>query len=57
MGDVKYLTADEVASICRVTVWTVREWIKEEKLKGVKRGRRYLIDEEDLRTYLKEKHG
>lgn len=53
----KYYTTDEVAEICRVTIWTVREWIKEGKLKGIKRGRSYLITEEDLKAYLEEKHG
>jgi len=47
----------EVAEICRVTPETVREWIKSEKLPAVKPGRSYLIDEEDLRAFLKEKHG
>lgn len=54
---IKYYTTDEVADICRVTVETVREWIKDNKLNGVKRGRSYLITEEDLKTYLGEKHG
>lgn len=47
----------EVAEICRVTEATVREWIKSGKLKALKPGRSYLIDEEDLRFFLKEKHG
>ena len=54
---VTFLTADEVAAICRVTVYTVREWIKAGKLNAIKRGRSYLITEEDLTAYLKEKHG
>jgi excisionase family DNA binding protein len=53
----RYYTTDEVAAICRVTVWTVREWIKADILKGTKRGRAYLIAEEDLKTYLEAKHG
>lgn len=53
----KYYTADEVADICRVTVWTVREWIKAEKLIATKQGRAYLITEEDLKTFLEGKHG
>lgn len=53
----RYYTADEVADICRVTVWTVREWIKAGKLVATKRGRAYLISEHDLKKYLEEKHG
>lgn len=53
----KFYTTDEVASVCRVTVWTVREWIKDGKLKGLKRGRSYLINENDLKAYLEEQHG
>lgn len=54
---VKYYTADEVADICRVTVWTVREWIKADKLVGTKRGRAYLIAEQDLKDFLEDRHG
>jgi excisionase family DNA binding protein len=50
-------TVQEVAAICRVTIWTVREWIKAGKLVGEKRGRAYLIKESDLKTYLEAKHG
>ena len=53
----KYYTSEEVANICRVTVWTVREWIKADKIKGIKRGRSYLIAESDLRDFLETKHG
>lgn len=52
-----YYTTDEVADICRVTKETVREWIKDGKLHGIKRGRSYLITEEDLKSYLEEAHG
>jgi len=52
-----FYTTEEVAAICRVTVWTVREWIKDGKLNGIKRGRSYLIPEEDLKTYLEARHG
>lgn len=55
--DEKYYTTDEVAKICRVKKETVREWIKDGKLPGVKRGRSYLISEYDLRNYLEVRHG
>jgi excisionase family DNA binding protein len=53
----KTYTAEEVAVICGVTVWTVREWIKAGQLVGTKRGRAYKITESDLRNYLENKHG
>lgn len=52
-----FYTTNEVAQICRVTKETVREWIKDNKIKAVKRGRSYLIAEEDLKEYLRETHG
>ena len=54
---IQLYTAAEVAEICHVTVETVREWIKQDKIKATRPGREYLIDEEDLRAFLKEKHG
>lgn len=53
----KFYTTDEVAAVCRVKKETVREWIKDGKLPGVKRGRSYLISEVDLMKYLEAKHG
>lgn len=53
----KFYTTDEVAAICRVKKETVREWIKNGKLNGIKRGRSYLIPEVDLKTYLEVQHG
>lgn len=53
----KFYTTDEVAAICRVTKETVREWIKDGKLNGIKRGRSYLIPENDLKNYLEAQHG
>lgn len=53
----RYYTTDEVAAICRVTVETVREWIKDNKLVATKRGRAYLISQTDLKRYLEARHG
>lgn len=53
----KFYTTDEVADICRVTKWTVREWLKAGKLKGIKRGRSYLVSEASLKEYLEDQHG
>jgi excisionase family DNA binding protein len=53
----KIYTTDEVARICSVTVWTVREWLKSGQLVGTKRGRSYQIKIEDLRTFLEKRNG
>lgn len=54
---IQLYTCPEVAEICKVQPETVRQWIKDKKLPASKPGREYLIDEEDLRAFLKEKHG
>lgn len=53
----KYYTVAEAAAVCRVSVFTLRQWIKDGKIKATKPGKSYLISEENLTTYLKEKHG
>lgn len=53
----KFYTTEEVAEICRVTKETVRDWCRTGKLKGTKRGRSYLIAEDDLKEYLEAQHG
>ena len=53
----KFYLTDEVAETCRVTKETVREWIKDGKLVAVKRGRKYLISEEDFKNFLEVRHG
>jgi excisionase family DNA binding protein len=52
-----YYTVSEVAEIVRVTEWTVREWLKSGTLKGSKPGRGWRVTEEDLHTFLNERHG
>lgn len=53
-------TVVEVANICKVSTETVRRWIRDCKLhafgKGVK-GSRYLISEQDLDDFLKNRKG
>lgn len=53
----RHYTTDEVASICHVKKETVRDWIRDGKIKAVKRGRSYLISETELRNYLEVQHG
>jgi predicted site-specific integrase-resolvase len=55
---IKMLDADRVAEIYLVTVWTVREWCKQNKFPGaVKSGRKWLIPESDVLKDLEKKHG
>jgi excisionase family DNA binding protein len=46
------LLLDEVAQIARVSVETVRYWIKQGKLRSIRPGRRRLIRRQDLETFL-----
>ena len=50
-----WLTADEVADDLRVHVSTVREWIRQKKLKAAKFGRDYRIKRVDYEDFI-EKH-
>lgn len=50
-----WLTADEVADDLRVHVSTVREWIRQKKLKAAKFGRDYRIKRVDYEEFI-EKH-
>lgn len=45
----RFLTVDEAAEVVRVTPYTVREWLREGRLRGHKvHGGRWLIDPRDL---------
>ena len=50
-----WLTANEVAEDLRVHVSTVREWIRQKKLKAAKFGRDYRIKRKDYEEFV-EKH-
>lgn len=50
----KYFTVKEVAETLKVSVWTVRKWITDEKLKSVRTGKVYRISETHLTTFLKQ---
>ena len=47
-----WLTADEVAGDLRVHVSTVREWIRQKKLKAAKFGRDYRIKRVDYEEFI-----
>ena len=47
-----FLTPQEVAKLLRVSVYTVRRWIKDGNLPAYKVGRGWRISESDLGTWL-----
>lgn len=55
----KNYTVSEVADICRVTEFTVREWLKDPNhpLEGHKPGGRWLVKESALTKYLESTNG
>lgn len=48
-------TPDEVADILKVKDRTIRQWLRDGKLKGVKIGTHWRIMEEDLQDFI-ERH-
>ena len=50
-----YMTTREVADAVGVTIHTVRNWLKEGKIKGKKFGGRWLVDVETLEEVLGKK--
>lgn len=53
----KLYTTQEVADICKVTEWTVREWCKAGSIKAIKPSRAWRITESALKEFLNERHG
>ena len=51
----RLLTVGEVAERLGYNVKTIRSWIQDGRLNAVKPGRRYLISEQSLRRFLREK--
>jgi excisionase family DNA binding protein len=51
----KYLTTEQVANILQVHPLTILKFIKQGKLKGVKIGRVYRIQEADVKQFLEER--
>lgn len=50
----KLLTPEEVAEYLRIPVRTLRYWLREGRLKGVKVGTQWRIPEEELERFLGE---
>ena len=48
----KYLTTEQIAETLKVKEATVREWLREGKLKGVKAGMQWRVPETNLNEFL-----
>ncbi len=49
-----FLTAKDVASLLKLNILTVYQYIRSGKLKAVKFGRNYRVEEKDLNSFIKE---
>lgn len=49
-----FLTAKEVANILKLNILTIYEYIRGGKLKAIKFGRTYRIEENDLDVFIRE---
>jgi len=50
--ELEFLIVEEVAKCLRVDNATVTRWLKTGKLKGMKKGRRWLISKVDFEEYV-----
>lgn len=50
----KVFTTKQVSEFFHVKEYTVRKWIRQEKIKATKVGRRWLITEEEVERVIKE---
>ncbi len=51
-----WLTVEEIANDLRVHVSTVRDWIKQKKLKAAKFGRDYRIKRKDYEEFIEKQY-
>jgi excisionase family DNA binding protein len=51
-----WLTVEEIADDLRVHVSTVRDWIKQKKLKAAKFGRDYRIKRTDYEEFIEQRY-
>ncbi len=52
----EWMTVEEIAQDLRVKESTVREWIRQKRLKAAKIGRDYRIKREDYRKFINESY-
>jgi len=53
----EYLTTEEISTILKVNIVTVRRWIKWGKLPATYLGREYRVKREDYDKFLKDREG
>lgn len=51
----RYLRAEDIAGRLNVSPITVRKWLREGKLKGLRAGRLWRVKESDLQAFLEPK--
>lgn len=51
----KLYTADEAAAYLKVTLRTIRQWLKDGSLKGSKVGKAWLIRESDIQAFIESR--
>jgi len=49
-----FLTPEEIAERLKIHPGTVREWLRQSKLKGIKVGKLWRVEEEEFKRFLKE---
>ena len=58
MGDLQqkeYLTVEDISEMLGVAPDSVRQWIRDKRLKATRPGRQWLVKREDLEKFLKER--
>lgn len=50
----EFLTSEEIAKIFKVSEFSVRRWVSEGKLKGLKIGKAYRFTHNDLDDFIKK---
>lgn len=50
----KFYTTKEVAEVLSVSEKTIYNWIDQKKIKAYKVGRKWRIDEQDLRVFIEQ---
>ncbi len=57
MDEDKFLTVRQVATFFAVTQYTVREWLKDGQLTGIKIGERWRIRQSEVTRFANEQYG
>lgn len=55
-NEVTLYKTEEVAELCQVTPYTVRNWLKDGALRGIKLDNQWRVKRSDLLTFLNERY-